>query len=186
MGSPSTRSGRVVTRRHRRRSGQPGATSALRPVCERMARAGRSRRSLVHRQLAAIRLRLSQCTLAGNRAPTASPGGRTREKKRSGRGRPPRPPPMRRSQRTRGRPSVAPAPINYAARSSQPAAGAPGCAMQPGRGILSRPHTLDLPRLRRELAHQASQVCLAHHLPEGLQLPTECSFHQLDGFACLL
>lgn len=56
-------------------------------------------------------------TLAGNRAPTASPGDRTREKKRSGRGRPPWPPPPRRSRRTRGQPSFAPALINYAARS---------------------------------------------------------------------
>lgn len=184
MGSPSTRSGRVVTRRHRRRSGQPGATSALRPVCESMARAGRFRRSLVYPQLTAIRLRLSQCTLAGNRAPTASPGGRTREKKRSGRG----------PAALASTPQTLPAHPRPAQRcagphqlcSPQPAAGAPGCAMQPGRGILSRPHPLDLHRLGRELAHQASQVCLAHHLLEGLQLPTKCSFHPLDGFAYLL
>lgn len=115
MGSPSARCGHVATRRHRSTSGQPGATNALGPVCERMALAGRSW-SLLRPRLAVIRLRLFLRTLAGNRALTASPEDRTREKKRSGRGRPPWPPPPRRSRRTRGQPSFAPALINYAAR----------------------------------------------------------------------
>lgn len=120
VGSPSAQSGRIAARRHRRRSGQPGATSALRPVFERMARAGLSRRSLLHPQLAAIGLCLSRCMhLLVTGRPLPVPGTGHARKSEVGGAQPPWPPPPRRSQRTRRRPSVAPAPPSI----MQPAAG---------------------------------------------------------------
>nr|BAB28576.1 unnamed protein product [Mus musculus] len=81
-----------------------------------MARAGLSRRSLRHPQLAAIRLRWSLCTLAGNWAPTASPGDRTLENKPSGRG------PAALASTPETLPAQLRRPsINYAARSPLPA-----------------------------------------------------------------
>lgn len=101
-------------------------------------------------------------TLAGYRAPTASAGDRTREKKRSGRG------PTALASTPRDAPSApSVAPALHQLCSFQPAAGAPGCAVQPRRRILSRPHPLGLPRLGRQLANRARQVMMSSPSPPG-------------------
>lgn len=131
-----------------------------------MARAGRSRRSLLHPQPAAIGLRLSLCTLAGNRAPTAGPRDRTREKKQSGRGPvalastpetlPAHPRP---AQRCASPPSI----MQPAARCRR----ARMCYATPAPNPL-RPHPLHLPRLGREGASSAGQPGVSSPSPPAL------------------
>lgn len=128
----SARSGRVDARRQRRRSGQPGVTSALRPVSEGMARAGQSWSSLRS-------VSVCPCVhLLVTGSPLPVPGTGHARKSGVGGARPPRPSSPKAHPAHRGQPSAAPALHQLCSR--QPAAGAPGCAVQPRRRILSRPH----------------------------------------------
>lgn len=112
---PSSELRRTGARRHRRSSGRGGARGPRRLGRERMAPAGPPRSSRTHRRRCPESLR----TLAGGPAPAARPGGRTLEKRRSGRGRPPCPPPLRHSDRASSTPRAAPGPPSI----MQPAAG---------------------------------------------------------------
>ena len=160
---PSSELRRTGARRHRRSSGRGGARGPRRLERERMAPAGPPRSSRTHRRRCPESLR----TLAGGLAPAARPGGRTLEKRRSGRGRPPCPPPLRHSHRASRTPRTAPGPPSI----MQPAAGAgaPGCAV-----ATPAPHPPPPPlrpsRSGREIAKDAGRWRLAHLLRERSKL----------------